>query len=358
MFATAPNDGGAFLWEPRRSASPSVFRWTHGLINRLVSIGDVLVLLATCLVCPWLDHAGAVPVTLTQSLGLFAVEAVVFVFVLRTVAAYRVENYARLQVSLLGIAPGLACAWAVGGAAATAFAPDLTATMAGFLAYHLPQLAALALFRLGARIVVGQIGRRALMRRNTVVIGCGAQAEAVVRLLTAPARAADFNVIGVVADRDNAPRDDAPLGGVAGRPLLGNLTTLIGLGLRDTVDLVVIATDRPGGAALARIVHALRWVSADVLLSLDTTTARSMRGAVVDIGGQPALRLIRKPLKGSQALLKAIEDRVIAGLALFILSPVMLLTALAIRLDSPGAALFRQDRIGLHNSTSMSCRSC
>jgi putative colanic acid biosynthesis UDP-glucose lipid carrier transferase len=58
---------------------------------------------------------------------------------------------------------------------------------------------------------------------------------------------------------------------------------------------------------------------------------------------------VQRPLKGSQYLVKMIEDRAIAAIALAIISPLLLLVALAIRLDSPGPALFRQDRIGLHN---------
>ncbi len=41
-------------------------------------------------------------------------------------------------------------------------------------------------------------------------------------------------------------------------------------------------------------------------------------------------------------------DTALSALALVILSPVLLVTALAIRADSPGPVLFRQQRLGLH----------
>lgn len=41
-------------------------------------------------------------------------------------------------------------------------------------------------------------------------------------------------------------------------------------------------------------------------------------------------------------------DTVLSAVALVILSPVLLLTALAIRITSPGPALFKQQRLGLH----------
>lgn len=48
----------------------------------------------------------------------------------------------------------------------------------------------------------------------------------------------------------------------------------------------------------------------------------------------------------SYASLKNIAERIVAVAALVLLSPVLLVAAIAIRLDSPGPALFRQTRIG------------
>jgi undecaprenyl phosphate N,N'-diacetylbacillosamine 1-phosphate transferase len=48
----------------------------------------------------------------------------------------------------------------------------------------------------------------------------------------------------------------------------------------------------------------------------------------------------------SQEFIKRLIDIIIAELALVVLSPLLLLIALAIRLNSPGEVLFRQKRIG------------
>ena len=45
-------------------------------------------------------------------------------------------------------------------------------------------------------------------------------------------------------------------------------------------------------------------------------------------------------------MFKAIEDRVIALIALILLSPLMLIIAILIKLDSPGPVIFRQSRTG------------
>ena len=323
-----------------------MFRWTHGLINRLVTLGDVGVLLLVSLINPWLDHGGLAPPTVTQSLFQFAVETLVFIFVLQAASAYRVENYARLPVSLASVSFGLVGAWVVGAGYLAAFAPDLPISDALRLTSHVPQLVLLLLLRIGVWFMVARIDRLALMRRNTIVVGSGAEADAMVRRLTDPDQAGNFNLIGVVGDGDEVPSEL-----FAGQPMLGGLSALAPFGYQDAVDLVVIAIPLSRRSLLPTVIEALQWLSADVVLCLDNTTAGAAVRPLNDIAGQAVLPLMQKPLKGSQSLLKIAEDRVIAAIALLLLSPILLLTALAIRLDSPGPVLFRQDRVGLHNRT-------
>ena len=52
------------------------------------------------------------------------------------------------------------------------------------------------------------------------------------------------------------------------------------------------------------------------------------------------------PLDGTRRWVKEVVDRVLAAVGLLLLAPVLVLVALVVRLDSPGAALFRQTRTG------------
>src|SRR5215472_3455947 len=65
-----------------------------------------------------------------------------------------------------------------------------------------------------------------------------------------------------------------------------------------------------------------------------------------DIG---TFRVMDKPLDEVAALVKRIEDVMIAGICLLITLPLMLAIALAIKLDSRGPVLFRQKRLGVYN---------
>jgi Undecaprenyl-phosphate glucose phosphotransferase len=61
-----------------------------------------------------------------------------------------------------------------------------------------------------------------------------------------------------------------------------------------------------------------------------------------------AIEIQRAPLSGSQRLVKRFVDIFLAALALIFFLPMMALTAIAIKLDSPGPVIFRQNRTGFN----------
>ena len=61
------------------------------------------------------------------------------------------------------------------------------------------------------------------------------------------------------------------------------------------------------------------------------------------------LVVARGPLSTSNRIKKRLFDIVVAGLALILLAPLLLIVAIAIKLDSPGPVFFRQNRVGQHN---------
>ena len=63
----------------------------------------------------------------------------------------------------------------------------------------------------------------------------------------------------------------------------------------------------------------------------------------------PTLDLLDKPLSDGALFAKAVFDRVAGGLLLIACAPLMAAIALAVRLTSPGPAIFRQERFGFNN---------
>lgn len=67
------------------------------------------------------------------------------------------------------------------------------------------------------------------------------------------------------------------------------------------------------------------------------------------VGGRMTVVTTVGPLKFQDRLIKRLFDILVSGAALLILLPVMLVVAIAIKVDSPGPVFFRQPRIGFGN---------
>ena len=66
--------------------------------------------------------------------------------------------------------------------------------------------------------------------------------------------------------------------------------------------------------------------------------------------GQPMLTVCHRPLTGWNRVVKRQEDLMLGIVALVLLSPFMAAAAMAVKLSSPGPALFRQKRLGFNNN--------
>jgi putative colanic acid biosysnthesis UDP-glucose lipid carrier transferase len=66
-------------------------------------------------------------------------------------------------------------------------------------------------------------------------------------------------------------------------------------------------------------------------------------------GSLPILQIVGKPMSGWDAVIKALEDYVLAAIALILVSPVLLIIAALIKIDSRGPVFFKQERLGFNN---------
>jgi exopolysaccharide biosynthesis polyprenyl glycosylphosphotransferase len=114
------------------------------------------------------------------------------------------------------------------------------------------------------------------------------------------------------------------------------------------VDVITLRCSWEEFPLLAARATAHRSQAIDVAVEVQTPAPNGLLG-VRSENGRLIVDLARRPIRGWNAEVKRIEDLVVAFAALALLWPVMLLVALAIRLESPGPVLFRQPRLGFNN---------
>ncbi len=112
------------------------------------------------------------------------------------------------------------------------------------------------------------------------------------------------------------------------------------------VDEVWVAVPLREEGILRSTFRALHHSAANVRYAPDLYGYELLNHAVTEIGGVTMMDLSVSPMEGVNRLVKRSEDLVLGGLFLLLASPLMLLIALGVKLESPGPVLFKQRRIG------------
>jgi len=205
----------------------------------------------------------------------------------------------------------------------------------------------------GGALLLG--GSRALLARKirhweragrlgevVAIVGAGPVAQRLLRDLNA--HHTSLRVLGVYDDQ--ASRLPAQC---MGHPIRGTINDLV----RDTrefgIDTVIVAVPLAEDRILVDTLNRLSVVPVDVRLCPDAFGLRLGQVQVSHMGGHTFLNVIDRPLREGRWALKAIEDRLLGALILALISPVLLAIAIAVKLDSPGPAFFRQKRYGYNN---------
>ena len=142
--------------------------------------------------------------------------------------------------------------------------------------------------------------------------------------------------------------DDAAKQGqqIAGARVLGTIDALEQTIMSRRVDEVVVALPLRAHERLMRLVLQLERLPVEVSVVPDYFELAFFRARMDDLFGFPLVRLRASAIEGWARVAKRSFDLVIAIPLLVLSAPLFPLIAWIIRIDSPGRALFRQERVG------------
>jgi Undecaprenyl-phosphate glucose phosphotransferase len=315
------------------------------LASAVFVLDGVIVALAW-LAAYWLRFYGlGLPVPLgIPPLSLYlwfgAVLTLFALLVLRTFKIYRSARTARLAQELWALAQGMAIVTAFAAVASFFMRGELSRlTLLVFVTLATTLLVA---SRLAVRLVLRSLRRGGRNLRRTLVVGTG---DLAVSLLAKIREHPDFGleVKGLVAAR---AEDTGRV--VAGVPVIGAVGDLPGIVERTGSELVYLALARAEYEAEHEALERLADSTAAVRLVPDLGRAFTLNASVEDFDGMPVVLVTESPGQGWNAVLKRSFDLVCSALGLLLLAPVLLAIAIWVRLDSPGPALYAQERVGMN----------
>lgn len=185
--------------------------------------------------------------------------------------------------------------------------------------------------------------RSGSIARRVAIVGAGDVGQ---RLITSLQQSKDpsFVVCGVFDDRKSRVPSS-----VCGLSILGTTDDLINLARQNTVDEVIVALPLNAEDRLRTLFYKLKGVACDLRLSAEPLAQSLQVHGMTYVGDVPVLAVSDRPLKPWHCLVKWLEDKVLASIMLVAVSPILAITALAIKLDSRGPVLFVQKRFGFNN---------
>ena len=193
--------------------------------------------------------------------------------------------------------------------------------------------------RITANAVRQFVHRRGIHSHRTLIVGCGRVAHQIVSALLS------YPEYGL---RPVGYLDDQPLweDGQMVLPFLGGLDDLPRVVTAHGIDNVVIAFSLSKEPRLVKAIRDCERLHCEILLVprlfelYATSSHRDM------LRGLPLVRMRRTTVYGWQRYVKRLIDILAALVGLLLVSPVMLSTALAIRMFDGPHVLFRQERVG------------
>lgn len=193
------------------------------------------------------------------------------------------------------------------------------------------------------RYVLHSMRSKGYNQKHILLIGYSRAAEGFIdRVLGNPEWG--YQIKGILDDNSKPGRE------YRGIRVLGSTGELVNILSQNTLDEIAITLSLGEYAKLERIVAACEKSGVHTKFIPDYNHVISTRPFMEDLQGLPVINIRHVPLNDPlNRFMKRSVDILGAVVGIVLFSPVMLLTAVMIKLTSPGPLIYSQERIGLHN---------
>ena len=209
------------------------------------------------------------------------------------------------------------------------------------LLWYIYGLLALIVSRIILRTLLGYLRRKGLNQRHIVLVGSGELGQRVAAKIKGAAWTG-LSIAGFFTDIPNQHRDCPSIADI---PDLGGIADVVSYVEKHDIDQVWITMSLKHIDKIRSLIDELHTVVVDVRLIPDIFSLRLLNHSVSVIDGIPVINMSVTPMVGVNKLAKWLEDRLLSFCILLLVSPIMMLIAIMIKLDSSGPVLYRQERV-------------
>lgn len=176
---------------------------------------------------------------------------------------------------------------------------------------------------------------------RAIIVGMNDQGLALAKSLNAN----PYEGIDLRGGFDDRGRDRVQ--GLDGFPLLGGLAELPTYVKAKHVQVIYVSLPMAAQPRILQILDELKDTTASIYFVPDMFVTDIIQGRSGTVSGMPVIAVCETPFTGIDGAIKRLSDFILALLIVILISPLLLVIALAVKLSSPGPVVFKQRRYGL-----------
>ncbi len=224
----------------------------------------------------------------------------------------------------------------------------LAVESARILTYWFYLVACLCIGRMVIRVIQKALMARGYGKKNTIIIGIDSRAHDIAEHLAA--ESTGHNLIGFVKPGGN---DASKPNGPTDLPVLGSLNEIRPIIEDHHVNEVVIALEKPDHSKLLDILTRSNGAPVSLRIIPDMYEVISGLAKTEELYGLPLVNINPEILTIQQRFVKRLTDLAVSLFIIVPLFPVWLIVSLAIKIESRGPVLYRQERVGQNGNVFM-----
>jgi putative colanic acid biosynthesis UDP-glucose lipid carrier transferase len=211
------------------------------------------------------------------------------------------------------------------------------ALLTWFLVAPLSVFTAQCLFRVCAPFLLSLQGPA----QRAIIFGMNAQGVALAsRVGETPYSRIDL--VGFFDDRDLSRLDDS-----SEFRLIGRIDSLAAYVRENNIQLIYLSVPMASQPRILHILDELKDTTASIFFVPDMFITDLIQGRTGSVCGTPVISVCETPFTGASGALKRASDVLLGSIILLLIFPILLIVAIAVKVGSPGPAIFRQRRYGL-----------
>ena len=129
--------------------------------------------------------------------------------------------------------------------------------------------------------------------------------------------------------------------------LLGTLEELVSLVRTERIQVIYLSLPMASQPRILHILDELKDTTTSIYFVPDMFITDLIQSRADSVCGMPVISVCESPFKGPDGVIKRLSDIVLSILILILISPLLLLIAVAVKIGSPGPIIFKQRRSGL-----------